>query len=127
MELQQFVASALKQLIGAIDEVKEFAKSKGAEINPSTLTWVDTGHERQLMYDESTGMLCSEVEFDLAVTISEGSTKAGGGGISVAALEFGAKGEKKAANEYVSRIKFMVPVVLPGTKPKPRSDDEPVK
>jgi hypothetical protein len=35
MELQQFVASALKQLIGAIDEVKEFAKSKGAEINPS--------------------------------------------------------------------------------------------
>jgi hypothetical protein len=55
-----------------------------------------------------------KVEFDLAVTVTQGNHTSGGGGLSIASFaNVGIKDENKEGKEEISRIKFMIPMALP--------------
>ena len=63
--------------------------------------------------DRGTGTEVQNVNFDVAVTVSESGES--GAGLQVGAFGVGGKmgGGSKRARSEVSRIKFVVPVVLP--------------
>jgi hypothetical protein len=88
MELETFVAKSLAEII---DGVKA-AKNNGVNV-----------------YNHS----AKDVDFDVAVTVTEGADKKGGVGVFVAGFGIGAQGSTSASNSSVSRIKFTVPVFLP--------------
>ena len=113
MELDEFVAKTLEQIIkgvaGAQDAVRR--RDANAVINPSVGSALPPDR-----LDEGTGTLVQEVSFDVAVTVSESGKS--GAGLQVGAFGVGGKmgGGSKRARSEVSRIKFMIPVVLPEGK-----------
>jgi len=119
MNLTEFVSSSLKQIIDAVADCAQYAESKGAAINPSTLEW-RTDQGQVIVYDEKTGLISSNVEYDVALTISEGGENKGEAGIKVfgATLGFSGSTARTTENQSISRIKFTIPVVFPTSRPR---------
>ena len=125
MNLKEFVKESLVQIIGAIAEAGAFAESDGGEINPASLEWrEDQGH--LLIYDAETGQMASLVEFDIAITTTEGTEKGAEGGIKVLGMTVGASAhaDAKSENQSQSRLKFSVAVVFPGSKQRPQKQSK---
>ena len=104
MELQDFIAETLKQIISGVRLAQESASELGAKINPRGGAMVEMRN----------------VHFDVAVSTRKGGeTK---GGIDVFEGLVGAGGfqeQSDAADSAMSRIKFSVPLKLP-VQPKAR-------
>lgn len=54
-----------------------------------------------------------KIEFDIAVTVTEGKETKGGIGVAMGIVAVGSKGESSSEANSISRLKFIVPVVLP--------------
>jgi len=87
MDLRKFIAETLTQIIGGINDAQqnmlEFQKGENSDytalyVNPNP---VSENHKK-----------LSDIEFDVAVTVSEGKSSEGGGGLSVMGLSIGGKG-----------------------------------
>ncbi|TSA39615.1 hypothetical protein D4R30_00825 [archaeon] len=102
MDLETFIAETLRQIVKGVRTAQQHEDCKGATINPPTAP----GQNHRL--------LVKQIEFDVALTVSEGSEKQGKGNIGIASV-FGIGGQANSttASSSVSRIKFEVPVVLP--------------
>jgi len=111
MKLQEFLSETLKEIVAGVKESQEYADSQGAKVNPQALYRGDS--KTMFMIDSRTNQPFCNVEFDVAVTSTEGSVKEGGAGVFVAAIGIGAKKTSDTSSSSVSRIKFSVPIVLP--------------
>jgi len=99
MKLQDFVAETLNEIVVGVKKAQASAVEQGAMINPLHIL---PGNAR-----------FREVDFDVAVTTSEGTEKERGLGVFVGSLGAGAKGKTDVSNVTVNRITFSVPVLLP--------------
>ena len=99
MKLQDFVSQTLEEIIAGVTSAQASAKTRGACINPS-----------------DTIIRLQEVEFDVAVTTTEGTQTEGGVGIFVGLVGPGSRGQSDSTNQSMTRIKFSVPVQLPPGK-----------
>jgi hypothetical protein len=108
MDLRKFIAETLTQIIGGISDAQEnmleFQKGEDSNytapyVNPNP---VSENHKK-----------LSDIEFDVAVTVSKGNSAEGGGGLSVMGVSIGGKGASEQTNSSVSRIKFSIPVSYP--------------
>jgi len=106
MDLQQFVAQTLVQIANGVKNAQEHVKSAGGIVNP-----LRASDQDPIMSPNT-----SFIEFDVALTVTEGSDSKGGIGIFVADIGLGAQGRSRSATESVSRIKFKVPMFLPTDK-----------
>jgi hypothetical protein len=98
LELRDFVAETIKQIIDGVDTAQQYATSKRAIVNPRT------------------GRFAQHVEtisFDVAVTAARGTKTQGGIAVFAGAFGLGSKGQSEKSNERVNRIQFSVPVCLP--------------
>jgi hypothetical protein len=105
MDLETFIAETLRQIVKGVKTAQQHEDCKGASINP-----IDPrpGHPHGQV------VRVKEIEFDVAVTVSEGSERQGKGNIGVASiLGIGGHASSTSANSSVSRIKFAVPLILP--------------
>jgi hypothetical protein len=91
VDLKAFVAETLKQIIAGIEE----AQQNGIGINSAST---------------------QNVDFDVAVTATEGTDKKGGVGVFVLGFGLGAQGATSVSNSSVSRIRFTVPIFYPDRK-----------
>jgi hypothetical protein len=104
MELQDFIAETLKQVISGVKRAQESAIDLGAKVNPRGGAMVEMRN----------------VHFDVAVSTGEGTDKKGGIGVLVGPVgSVGSEDQSNAASSSRSRIKFSVPLKLP-TQPKAR-------
>lgn len=111
MELQTFVSSTILQIIRAVSEAQGAAAELGGAVNP-TLAREDASRTR--IGSTAAGQPVYAIEFDVAITTGTESGTEGGASIKVASvLSIGGKGRGNDRHESVSRIKFMVPIVLP--------------
>ena len=102
MDLENFIAETLVGIQHGVQQaIHQFDKNqlKGA-INP---VWVETelvgkNHVR-------------EVQFDIAVTVTEKSGEKGSAGIKVVGMAVGGDIHQSEENERVSRIQFSVPIL----------------
>ena len=115
IELQDFVAQSLTQIINGVKQAQSAIGNSGGEINPALhklnpnsanlIGWQQIG-----IYPDA---IVYSVDFDLALTTSVGDgTKAG---IGVFSGIFGAGAQTQISKEelQLSRLKFSVPISLP--------------
>ena len=110
MELKSFVEESINQIVEGLAAAGKSSSTHGAVINPRQPTW---RYGEGLYFDKNTGSVLTNVEFDIAVTASEGISTKGGIGVAIASVMLGSQGESRQKNEHASRIKFNVPVVFP--------------
>lgn len=113
MELQEFIAQSIVQIVTGVAQSGEIAASHNAIVNPRDLTV--GGAPKSYMFDRSTGRVATSIEFDVAVTTSTVTEAGGKFGIFVGAIELGSKASKDWSSSAMSRIRFCVHVELPTT------------
>jgi len=118
MKLQEFVAETLKEIIAGVKEGQKYAASEGASVS----TFMEPRHTEGKTEVRYTAQLTNAnielIEFDVAVTSTEGSATEAGAGIFVAAFGLGAKGKSDESSSSISRIKFSIPLGLPMQRQK---------
>lgn len=102
MDLQTFVKTTLIQIISGVKDAGEEITKCGisAVINPRLA--------------HATHSNPKDVEFDVAVTVSASDTGGGKAGLKIASLEIGGGKERRTETQAVSRIRFAVPIAMPG-------------
>ncbi len=58
-------------------------------------------------------MAAQMINFDVALTVTEGTGTKGGIGVVTGIFTLGSAGQSEAESSTVSRVKFAIPVVLP--------------
>lgn len=114
MELKEFVAETLTQILEGVSNAHSKAKELGGEVNPHLMS----DHKEMSKYGIlwAGGQAAPVVQFDVALTVVEGSGVKAGIGVFGGAINIGTSGESTNENTSVSRVKFSVPVVLPSDK-----------
>ena len=107
MELETFIAETLRQIVKGVKTAQQHQDCEGAQINRKIETLSAMGGAPS---DETPPQ---QIEFDVAVTVTEESEKKGGIGVFTGVVGIGGQANSNTANCSVSRIKFSVPVVLP--------------
>jgi hypothetical protein len=116
MDVKDFVAETLKQVIDGIKEAQEYAKINGATIEPEQYE-----HSRQMGEDRPPPTPLGkakekEMTFDIAVTAQESAGKEGKGGLKIPYVSVGGSLSSEQLNASVSRVRFSVDVRLPCQK-----------
>lgn len=115
MELDEFVKTVLSKIVSGIREAQEI-EGVGAFIVPSGIGGHDyANHPRVSIKARLSSTI---VDFDIAVTVEEGKTASGGGGLMVAGIGAKLEGESSWKDTRVSRIQFAVPILLPESQKK---------
>lgn len=109
MELNEFISNALSQLIDGIASAQEYAKNKGASINPSDKFVSDYDKISRTEKLQPVNI----VEFDIVVTVGENKAIQGGIGIVVPEVNLGYQAKINSQKSAISRMKFSIPIMLP--------------
>lgn len=120
MNLEQFVEESLNQIITGVLKAKEHGEKNGAHVNPVNASF--NSNSQNVVYCTETGIPLQQVEFDVAVTVSESNASSADGQAEFGDITVSGQSiETNSTNSSASRIKFMVPVRLP-TSGKQDSD-----
>jgi hypothetical protein len=110
MELKQFIADALVEIVEGVRNAKTTIGDDNI-FNPSPRMGTVT-NEGGSSYITHSHKVCTFVDFDIAVTVTEGTGTKGGIGVFAGAIGLGSQGQSNESNSTVSRIRFQVPVIL---------------
>ena len=113
MDLKDFVADSLTQIIEGIKKAQEATAKTGAWISPAGSNITPRKETPIVQTAEGEGYL-HEVRFDVAITVSDEQKAGAGAGLRVFGAKLGAEGNVAYQNAAVSRIQFAIPVVWPG-------------
>jgi len=111
MELGEFVKESIKQLIDGIVEAQEYAATKKAAINPLGL--IRTEKRGFIVGTSEENPIPQEIDFDIAVSVTEGGEIKAGVGVFAGALGLGTQAKNQDSNTVANRIKFSVPIMFP--------------
>lgn len=111
MDLKTFVSTTITQICEGVKVAIDEAAKSGAKVNPGHSQYF----EKQQSVSTANGIFkVREIEFDVAIAAEEGTQS--GGTFSLKVL--GVSGESRQGTSTTNRVKFSVPVVLPGTSYK---------
>ncbi|WP_404304955.1 hypothetical protein [Neorhodopirellula lusitana] len=111
MELRTFIKETLVQICDGVNDAATEVNVRGAIINPDgtqsdgNSTYVNPSFQRTVQ----------DVEFDVALTATEGTGTEGGIGVMAGVIGLGSKGKSDTSSSSTSRVKFTVPVSLPAS------------
>ena len=120
MELKDFVKESLCQIAEGILEASKALDQTNAIVNPENIivnseqsqaygrTRPSNGHVQP-----NDSRVVEKVDFDVAVSVQEGSTTNAGIKVAIMSVGLGAGGKSEASSGYESRIKFSIPMVFP--------------
>ena len=115
MELKDFVAESITAIMLGVSEAQEKCKEiPGAEVSPGFSGLRGNGKDNWA--ESSSGGVIQYLEFDVAVTADSGAKTKAGIGVVAGVFNLGAAGESTSGESSVSRLKFKVPIVMPGHK-----------
>ena len=107
MNLQEFIKTALVEIVAGVTEAREEISEHGATVGS------DPVYGETLLTD-SQGRRVSSVDFDIALAEGSGTETSGGIGVFLGAVGIGTQAASHGEASSHSRIKFSVPIVLPG-------------
>lgn len=111
MDLENFVSQTLSQIISGVKSAQVEAAKHGATVNPHlSANTTELGKQGFLW---GNGAAAQIVQFDVALTVLEGTGTKGGIGVFAGAINLGSAGQSKNESSSVSRVKFSVPLTLP--------------
>jgi hypothetical protein len=110
MELQQFITDALVEIVEGVKNAQKNLQGNG-EINPSPIGSASS-FESKSSFITHGRKIGTFVDFDIAVTATEGTGTKGGIGVFVGSIGLGSQGQSTESNSTVSRIRFQVPITF---------------
>jgi hypothetical protein len=119
MDVKDFISESLKQIIAGIKTAQEDVSKDGGIVSPDISIRQGTAEANDWLITyqgNPQGRLVNNIDFDIAVTVTEQTDLQGGLGISVAGFKIGAGAKNIDGNTTLSRIKFKIPVVYPLSK-----------
>lgn len=114
MELKDFVQNAITQLVDGVQAAQKSHSDSGAIINPSIKDGKVNYYGNGLA-STGAGYYPSQLDFDLAVTVSNES----GANAGIKVFGVGVGGEQVSQTSSVSRLQFSISVALPRPSIKP--------
>ena len=110
IELKDFIAETLTQIIEGVRTSQSLAKDDKtrAEIIPTSLP---ARADSQIV--GASNVYINLIEFDIAVTATEGAKTDSKVGVLVTVIGAAVQGQTDVSSSTVSRIKFTLPVKLP--------------
>jgi len=114
VELREFIAQTLLQIVNGVSDAQ--GADTGGEINPRIWSARKDDAAKLKILESNGGNWIHLVDFDVAITVVEGTSTQGGLGLVVGPVALGTKGQSKDENSSISRIKFQVPVSFPSKK-----------
>lgn len=127
MDVSEFVATSLQQVVEGVATAKEAIEVAGGAVNPS---FARIKHEEMNAWivEDGRWVQVQDVSFDIAVTTTSEEGTEGGLRIAAALISAGASTGSATAETAVSRLRFTVPLALPPgradeyqVRPQPRS------
>lgn len=112
MKLDKYVEETIKQVISGIAAAKEYGDRNNAQVNPASAAF--QSQNSTVIYCSKTGVPIQEIEFDVAVSVSEGNSTTDAPEITVGSSALsGSEKTTETTNSSTNRIKFTIPVLLP--------------
>ena len=112
-DLEQFVFESITQVAAAVSAAQEPMQALGGRVNPVGSISPLEGMAIVPVRNDRHGYV-QKIEFDIAVTREAGESSGVGGGIKVFSMSAGANTEASASNSSLSRLRFTLPIVMPG-------------
>lgn len=109
MDIRQFVSETLTQIVEGVTDANQ-RLSDDSEVNPRC-GGTPEGKPYVEYYSELRPV--ELVDFDLAVTVTEGTGAKGGLGVAAGFIGLGGQKSSESSAEAVSRVKFTLPLMLP--------------
>ena len=123
MDLKEFVAQTISQIVNGVIEADSRLSESGAAVNPPNVT---TSSQENGPYGFYAGSLerserkfrphVQEVEFDVVINASKGTETKGGIGTQVGSIGLGSSGKSENETSSESRVRFSVPLLMPSSK-----------
>jgi hypothetical protein len=116
MNLKDFVAQSLREIFEGVTEAQRAVQTLGGKVNPKVqrvFSESQHGGTNLALGWSKTGDLIHVVEFDVAVTATEGEETKAGIGVVANIFALGTQLKSDQLSSAVSRIQFRVPVSLP--------------
>lgn len=111
MDLQEFIAQTLVQIVSGVKEAQAQSSALGAQVSPHLTGALSELGKQGFLW--ASGQAAQVVQFDVALTVTEGTGTKGGIGVFAGAVNLGSSGQSKSESSSVSRVKFAVPLILP--------------
>jgi hypothetical protein len=120
--LEDFVSETLSQIVKGVVAAQAAVRDSGAQVAPfmsenrgsTTVAKPDTGMGRA---EGTMSMPVRPVEFDVALTTVAGTETKGGIAVFSGIISAGSAGKSEQSTQAVSRVKFVVPLLLPPQTP----------
>jgi hypothetical protein len=113
MELKDFISTTLAAIVDGVVEAQEKVQSKGAHINPGGLMRTTKAISENAIWDNTSNNFARTVQFDVALTVEDGSKTNAKVGVVAGVFNLGAGGESANKQLAVNRVQFSVPVLFP--------------
>lgn len=117
MDLRNFIKESLVQIAQGIDDASIALKGTSAIVNPRSVVGAHgTADAKVYGYvseDKKMRQAVQSINFDVAVSVAQGTETKGGVGLMVGMVALGSQGKSDASNTSQSRIQFTIPMVLP--------------
>ncbi len=111
MDLKEFTKQTLVQIVEGALEANNTLSDLGARVISEAPNKAEKYLSKGLYYENSINVI--DVDFDVAITITESDGANGGAGLKVASfLNLGGSTESKTENQIISRVKYTLPLVL---------------
>lgn len=111
MELQEFVAQTLTQIVSGVKKAQLEVKGHEAEINPHLSSSAELAGKLGFFW--AGGRAIQIVQFEVDLTVVEGTGTKGGVGVFAIGVALGSSGQSTNESRSSSKIRFAVPVALP--------------
>ncbi len=113
MELKDFISTTLTAIIDGVVDAQEKVQSKGAHINPGGLMRTTSKISENSIWDNKSNNFARMVEFDVALTVEDGSKTNAKVGVVAGVFNLAAGGESANKQLAVNRVQFSIPVLFP--------------
>jgi hypothetical protein len=103
MNLKDFVSESLFEIVSGISDAQTRLGDSGAQVSPkirSLFTQTQTGGTNMALGWDHNGGLIQVVDFDVAVTATEGAETKGGIGVVAGTFALGSQGKSEESNQY---------------------------
>jgi hypothetical protein len=111
VNLQEFIKTALGEIVAGVADAQAEATKHGAGVGSMQVY----GHtkEAKILTDENNRPI-TMVEFDIVLSEASAKDTKGGIGVFLGTVGLGSQGASHGESSSHSRVRFSVPVVLPG-------------
>ena len=113
MNLEDYIAETLQQIVSGVAKAQELTADHGAHVNPYLRGNVTINSSVGLIPTAAQGLYAQLVHFDVALTIKEGTGTKGGIGVATGIVNLGSAGKSSNENTTLNHVKFTVPLALP--------------